>query len=129
MIFFSNKRFGQRGLSLVGFMFVIVIVALLAVLGMKVVPSIVEYTAIKKAIVKAKEAGTTPAEIKASFDKQASAGYIESVTGKDLEIKSGGSGTEVSVAYQKKIELIGPASLVIDYKATTESSRSARKID
>lgn len=129
MTFFSDKRIKQRGLSLVGFMFVIVIVALLAVLGMKVVPSVVEYSAVKKAIVKAKEAGTTPAEIKASFDKQASAGYIESVTGKDLEIKSSGSGTEVSVAYQKKIELIGPASLVIDYKATTENSRSARKID
>ncbi|HZW12754.1 MAG TPA: DUF4845 domain-containing protein [Noviherbaspirillum sp.] len=129
MSIFSGKRFGQRGLSLVGFMFVVVIVALLAVLGMKVVPSVVEYAAIKKAIVKAKEAGTTPAEIKASFDKQASAGYIDSVTGKDLEIKSSGSGTEVSIAYQKKIELIGPASLVIDYAATTESSRPARKID
>jgi Tfp pilus assembly major pilin PilA len=124
-----NIQLRQRGLSLIGFMFGVIVVALLAVLGMKVVPSIVEYTAIKKAIVKAKEAGTTPAEIKSSFDKQASSGYIESVTGKDLEFKSTGSGTEVSVAYQKKIELIGPASLVIDYAATTESSRPARKID
>ncbi|WP_460841493.1 DUF4845 domain-containing protein [Noviherbaspirillum agri] len=129
MNFLSNKHFRQHGLSLVGFMFVIVIVALLAVLGMKVVPSIVEYTAIKKAIVKAKEAGTTPAEIKASFDKQASAGYIESVSGRDLEFSSSGSGTEVSIAYQKKIPLVGPASLVIDYAATTESNRPARKID
>lgn len=119
----------HQGLSLTGFMFVVIIVALLAVLGMKVVPSIVEYQAIKKAIVKAKEAGATPAEIKSSFDKQATTGYIESVTGKDLEIKSTGSGTEVSVAYQKKIELVGPASLVIDYVATTQSSRPARKID
>lgn len=119
----------HQGLSLTGFMFVVIVVALLAVLGMKVVPSIVEYQAIKKAIVKAKEAGATPAEIKSSFDKQATTGYIESVTGKDLEIKSTGSGTEVSVAYQKKIELVGPASLVIDYVATTQSSRPARKID
>lgn len=124
-----NGRDRQHGLSLTGFMFVVIVVALLAVLGMKVVPSIVEYQAIKKAIVKAKEAGATPAEIKSSFDKQATTGYIESVTGKDLEIKSTGSGTEVSVAYQKKIELVGPASLVIDYVATTQSSRPARKID
>ena len=54
---------GQHGLSLVGFMFVVVIIGILAVLGMKVVPSVVEYSTIKKAIVKAKEAGTTPAEI------------------------------------------------------------------
>jgi len=122
-----NGRVPQRGLSLTGFMFVVIIVALLAVLGMKVVPSVVEYQAIRKAIVKAKEAGTTAAEIKSSFDKQATTGYIDSVSGKDLEIKSTGNGTEVSVAYQKKIELVGPASLVIDYVATTERSRPAKK--
>lgn len=121
--------YGQWGLSLSGFMFVVVIVALVAVFGMKVVPSIVEYSAIKKAIVKAKDAGTTPAEIKASFDKQATTGYIDSITGKDLEIKKGNRGFEVSVAYQKKIELFGPASLVIDYVASTENSRPARTID
>lgn len=125
----TTYRLGQEGLSLIGFMFVVVIVALVAVLGMKVVPSVVEYMAIKKAIVKAKEAGSTPAEIKSSFDKQATTGYIESVSGKDLEIKSTGSGTEVSISYQKKIELIGPASLVIDYEATTERTPSGRKID
>lgn len=125
----SVNCYWQQGLSLSGFMFVVVIVALVAVFGMKVVPSIVEYSAIKKAIVKAKEAGTTPAEIKASFDKQATTGYIESITGKDLEIKNTGSGFDVSVAYQKKIELVGPASLVIDYAASTESSRPAKVID
>ncbi len=117
----------QHGLSLVGFMFVIAIAAVLAVLGMKVVPSVIEYSAIKKAIVKAKEMGTTPIEIQSSFDKQATTGYIDSVSGKDLEITKSDSGFEVSVAYQKKIELVGPASLVIDYVATTESRRLAKR--
>lgn len=125
----SLAGYRQNGLSLVGFIFVIAIVALLAVLGMKVVPSVVEYTAIKKAIAKAKVDGATPAEIKTSFDKQATTGYIESVSGKDLEIKKSDSGFEVNVAYQKKIELIGPASLVIDYVATTENGRPAKRID
>lgn len=125
----SVVGYRQNGLSLVGFIFVIGIVALLAVLGMKVVPSVVEYSAIKKALTKAKAEGTTPAEIKTSFDKQAMTGYIESVSGKDLEIKKSESGYDVNVVYQKKIELIGPASLVIDYVATTESGRPAKRID
>ncbi|HJV72889.1 MAG TPA: DUF4845 domain-containing protein [Noviherbaspirillum sp.] len=125
----SVAGYKQHGLSLVGFMFVIVIVALLAVLGMKVVPSVVEYSAIKKAIMKAKTEGTTPAEIKTSFDKQATTGYIESVSGNDLEIKKTDSGFDVNVAYQKKIELVGPASLVIDYVATTESGKPVKRID
>lgn len=119
----------QFGLSLVGFMFVIAVVALFAVLGIKIVPSVIEYSAIKKAISTAKASGTTPAEIRSSFDKQATSGYIDSVTGKDLEIEKTQSGFEVGVAYQKKIELIGPASLVIDYVASTEDNRRAKKIE
>lgn len=124
---FTEHR--KRGLSLVGFMFVIVIVALLAVLGMKVVPTVVEFMAVKKAIVNAKAAGTTAIEIQNSFERQRSANYIESVTGKDLEVIRTSDGFEVSVSYQKKIELIGPASLVIDYVATTSGGRPGKKAE
>jgi hypothetical protein len=119
-IVMSNSD-SEQGLSLIGFIFVIVVVALLAVLGMKVVPTVVEYMAIKKAIVTAKNAGTTVREIQNSFEKQRTTAYIDSVTGKDLEIIKTGNGFEVSVAYQKKIELVGPASLVLDYVASTAS--------
>lgn len=109
----------QRGLSMVGFLFGIIIVALLAVLGMKVVPTVVEYMAIKKAIVNAKNAGTTVKDIQVSFDRQRETNYVESVSGKDLEITKTGDGFDVSVAYEKKIELFGPASLLLEYQATT----------
>ncbi|RJF98401.1 DUF4845 domain-containing protein [Noviherbaspirillum saxi] len=112
-------RAKASGLSLVGFLFVIVIVALLAVLGLKLVPTVMEYVAIKKAIVNAKNAGTTAKEIQDSFDKQRTTNYVESVSGKDLEIIKTGEGLEVSVAYEKRIPLVGPASLVLDYVATT----------
>jgi Tfp pilus assembly major pilin PilA len=117
----SYTGYHENGLSLVGFMFVIVIVALLAVLGMKVVPTVVEFMAVKKAIVNAKTAGTTAVEIQNAFDRQKSSNYIDSVNGKDLEITRTSDGFEVAVAYQKKIELVGPASLVIDYVTTTDN--------
>ena len=125
----SYKGSQERGLSLVGFMFVIVIVALFAVLGMKVVPTVIEFMAIKKALVNAKAAGTTTMEIQNSFDRQKSANYIESVNGKDLEITRTSDGFDVAVAYQKKIELVGPASLVIDYVATTTGAKPAKKAE
>lgn len=108
----------QDGLSLVGFMFVTAIVAVLVVLGMKVVPSVIEYTAIKKALTNAAVNASSPRDIQVAFDKQRDAGYIESVTGKDLEITKTPEGFDVSVAYEKRIGLIGPASLVIDYVAS-----------
>jgi hypothetical protein len=106
---------------MVGFLFGIIIVALLAVLGMKVVPTVVEYMAIKKAIITAKGAGTTVKEIQDSFDRQRETAYIESINGKDLEITKTSDGYDVSVAYEKKISLFGPASLLLEYEATTAS--------
>jgi Tfp pilus assembly major pilin PilA len=118
MQFYPEFRGAQRGLSLVGFLFVLAIVAMLAVLGLKVVPTVVEYTAIKKALANAASTGNSAAEIKASFDRQRDTAYIDSVTGKDLEITKNGEGRFiVGVAYEKKIPLFGPASLVIDYEA------------
>lgn len=119
---YSAAIYKQHGVSLGGFLFVIIILALLAVLGMKIVPTVVEYSAIKKAIMTAKNAGTTAREIQDSFEKQRTTAYIDSVTGKDLEITKTADGFEVSVAYQKKIELFGPASLVLDYVASTSST-------
>jgi len=118
----------QDGLSLVGFIFVIVIAAMLAVLGMKIVPTVVEYSAIKKAIANAKSTGTNVREIQDSFERQRTTAYIDSVNGKDLEITRTTDGFEVSVAYQKKIELVGPASLVLDYVASTDR-KPAKKIE
>jgi Tfp pilus assembly major pilin PilA len=119
---FLSKR-SQGGFSLAGFMFVIVIVALVAVIGMKVVPTAVEFASVKKALTMAKNAGSTPNEIKASFERQRVTAYIESVSAKDLEIIKSDSGYDVSVAYEKKIPLVGPASLVLDYAASTRNSR------
>lgn len=116
------------GLSLVGFLFVIVVVALLAVVGLKVVPTVVEYSAIKKAIANARSAGTTAREIQDAFEKQRSAGYIDSVSGKDLEIIKTADGFDVSVAYEKRIPLVGPASLVIDYVATAGKGAAGKPV-
>ena len=113
----------QQGLSLVGLIFVLAILAVLAVLGMKVVPTVSEYMAVTKAIAKAKTDGSTPQEIRSSFDKQADVGYITSIAGKDLEIYNNGSGLEVSFAYDKKIPLFGPASLLIEYAGTTDKQQ------
>lgn len=112
----------QQGVTLVGLIFMLAIVAGIALLGLKIVPTVTEYMAVNKAIGKAKADGDTPAAIRNSFDKQADVAYITSITGKDLEVYNGGNGFEVSFAYDKKIPLFGPASLLIEYAGTTAKS-------
>lgn len=112
----------QNGISLIGLILSLGVIVLIAMLAMKVVPTVIEFYSIKKAIVTAKSAGSTVREIQNSFDRQAAAGYFDAVSGKDLSIVKNGEEIEVSFSYQKKIPLFGPASLVLDYAGTTAKS-------
>jgi type II secretory pathway pseudopilin PulG len=117
----------QHGLSLISLIFVMAIVGLIAVLGLKVVPTFTEYLSIKKLIVSAKGFGTSAREIQIAFDKGASVAYVESISGKDLEFSKNNNEIEVSFAYQKKIPLVGPVSLLIDYEGSTAKNSSPKK--
>lgn len=116
----------QSGLTLTGLIFMVALVGLVAVLGLRIVPSVTEYMAVKKAIVSAKAAGNTPQEIRAAFDRQADVGYIQSISSKDLDISKE---NDVSFAYQKVIHLAGPASLVLDYVGSTATNKPAKAAD
>ncbi|GGC98600.1 DUF4845 domain-containing protein [Undibacterium terreum] len=118
----------QRGMSLIGLILTLGILGVCVMIGAKVVPTVIEFMGIKKAIVVAKAAGTTPREIMESFDKQADVGYLEAIKGKDLVITKSDDGFDVSFSYQKKIPLTGPASLVMDYEGTTAKSGVAAKM-
>lgn len=121
----SRSKRKQAGLSLTGLIFLLVLIGVIAVLGMKIVPTVIEYVTIKEAIVAARTAGSTPGEVRSSFDKHAEVGDIDSISGKDLKIVPQNGAMEVSFAYQKKIPLVGPASLIIDYEGSTLAQRSA----
>lgn len=125
----SNKQRGkyQQGLSLVGLMFLLAILGFFGVLGLKVVPTFIEYRAVSNAVKAAKAAGSTVLEIRTAFDKNASVNYIDSITGKDLLIDKDNGELEVSFAYQKKIPLVGPASLVLDYVGSTAKGGAPAK--
>lgn len=121
----SNKA--ESGVSLTGLIFILAICAAVGLVALQVVPSVTEFMAVKKAIVAAKAAGSTPAEIRSSFEKRAEVGYITSISGKDLDILPQDGSLEVSFAYEKRIPLIGPASLVIDYEGSTADTPRSRK--
>lgn len=109
----------QRGLTLIGLLIMGIFVALVALVGMRVVPTVIEYMAIKKAAVRAASASDNPAEIRAAFERSAAVDDFSSITGKDLLIERVGDRQVVSFEYEKRIPLFGPASLVIDYAADT----------
>jgi Domain of unknown function (DUF4845) len=114
----ANK---QRGLSLLGLVALAAIAFFIAALGMKAFPVFMEYQAVKKAVVKVKDSGSTPAEIMANFDKAAQIDDISTITGRDLTVvKANGGGFDVSFAYEKKVPLAGPASLLFEFQGSSK---------
>ena len=113
-------RSKQRGISFFGLLILGIVLALLAIVGAKVVPTATEYMGILKAVKKAAAESSTVPEVRASFDRTASVDYITSIEGKDLEVTKNGDKVVVSFAYQREIHLAGPAYLVMKYTATSK---------
>lgn len=122
-----NSLKNSAGMSLVGLILMLAILGLVAILVAKITPTAIEYFSIKKAIQTAKLAGSSVKDIQAAFDKQADVGYIDSIKGRDLIIEKSETGFEVGFFYTRKIPLVGPASLVLEYQGTTAKSGAVQK--
>lgn len=109
----------QRGLSLIGLIFFGGVAVALLMLGMKIVPSVIEYIAVERAIQKVKTEGTTVGEIRGAFDRYATIDDITSINSRDLDITKEGDQIVVSFAYEKRIPVMDKVWLVIDYSGST----------
>jgi hypothetical protein len=113
----------QLGLNLGGLLAVCVVIIALVMLGLKMVPSYIEYFSIKKAVVALGEesrGGTSVADIRKDFDKRATIDAVSTVSGKDLDITKDGPDVVISVSYRKEIPLVANVGLYIDFLATSK---------
>lgn len=113
------SRARQAGISFIGLIFVIAVLAGAGVLVAQAVPTMIEFQAVVKAMENAKSAGT-PAEVRLAFEKAAAVDDIKSVGPKDLEITRANDRNVVKVAYDKQIHMFGPAYLLLKYAHTTK---------
>ena len=113
----------QRGVTLVSLIFVMGLIIMVAVLGIKVFPDVQEYwAAVKAAKATALDPGTrgaSVADIRRAFDKRRAIDNISAVTGADLDISKEGNDIVIAFAYTKKIPLSGPVSLTIDFEGSS----------
>lgn len=114
------SRQKQSGLGLFGLIFLAAIVVMVAIVGMKVVPTVIEYSAIQRAVKKAvRDGGDNANGIRRQFDLSAAVEDISSIKGADLEVVKAGDRLAAKFKYEKRIPLVGPASLVIDYEGSS----------
>jgi hypothetical protein len=108
----------QRGIALSGLIGWGFIIFFVAILGIKVVPELVDYYKIKKIVASTalRSEGKTVPEIRADFDRFAVVDQIETISGADLDISKEGSSVVVAFAYEKRIHLFYNVSLVFDFQ-------------
>ena len=119
---FEQRVRRQRGVTLFGLLFWAILIGMLALVAMRVLPTMNEYFTILRAVNKvATEGGTTVPEIRAAFEKQKEIEYsITSIGGKDLSITKENDKVVVSFAYNKEIELVTPVYLLIKYEGRSK---------
>ncbi len=115
-----RARTRQTGLTMIGFLFVAAVLIVVAVVGLRVTPSYIEYFSVKRALEQslreAKDAGST-AEIRRAFGKVRDAGYITSVGPNDIEVTKEGNTVFATASWDSKLHLISNVSLLIEFEA------------
>lgn len=113
----ASRSFGrQRGLSLITLLLWAVLLAALLVAALRVLPSVNQYYAVRRAVEKLVGTSLNPADIRADFDKQRAADpEISVLRGDDLDIQREGDQLVIRFAYDKQIELVHPVYLLIKY--------------
>lgn len=114
----------QRGFTLSGLIVWGAVVAMIAMLGIKVAPTVIEYYKILKdckSVAAQVSQGATVADVKRSFSKFAEVDHLD-FTADQLDITKEGGQVVISFDYEKRIPLFANVTLLINYKGSTGAS-------
>jgi len=115
----------QRGLSLVGFIFLAVIVAFVMFTAFRCVPAWTEYFSLKKVLQATANEFSVDAQtsaIRYAFDRRAQIDDLP-VKGVDLELRKDNGRIGLGVAYQRKVPVAGNMSLLFEFQASATNNR------
>ena len=116
----SGSKLRQQGVSLMALIFGFAILVIVAIFGMKLVPSYLEFRAAKNAIeALAHSGGASPADIRRNFESRSAIDDINSIKAQDLDITKQGNQVMISFSYRKEVPLFSNVGLYIDYQASS----------
>lgn len=111
----------QGGVSLMGLIFGLFILVVLALFAMRLIPSYLEFASAKAAIdaIAREKPGASATEVRTAFEMRSAVDNISSVKPQDLDIVREGNQTVIEFSYRKELPLFTNVGLYIDYTATT----------
>ena len=114
----------RRGITMIGLLLWAIVVAFVALIAVRVLPTLNEYSTILRAVQKI--AQSEPASVAAArdaFSKQTEIEYsISSISAKDLQVTKENDKVVIRFAYDKEVEIFEPVFLLIKYRGEGRSN-------
>jgi hypothetical protein len=104
-----------------GFIFTTIVAVAVVMIGFRMVPAYIEYFTVQKVMAKTLEdskQGFSLYQFRRDFDLKASADYIDSVRGSDIEVSKEGNALVATAAWTRTLHLVGNVSLLLEFEAT-----------
>ena len=110
----------QQGVTLIGFIFMAALIAMLGIIAFRTIPIYNEFITVKKILrsINTESTEATPADIRNQFALKASADYVSDIKASDLDITKENGRVVVSVAYSKTVPLFANVSLLFDFETS-----------
>jgi Tfp pilus assembly major pilin PilA len=100
---------GQRGMTVIGMLMMIIAIAFVALIAMKVVPMYIQYFSIKSTIESIRKepqlAQMSTQDIQNAIQKRFDIGYVNNIQARDLKIRNERSGRVIDLIYQDERDL------------------------
>lgn len=108
----------QRGLTLIGLIFMLMLGGLTLLVAAKLMPVYLEFYAVKRLIHEISSSGdnSNPKSIQAAFDRRANIESITSIRGNDLQIDKAGNGYAISAAWERKVPIVSNVSALMEFE-------------
>jgi len=117
-----RNRHRQGGLTMTGFLFTAIVAVIAVMIGFRMVPPYIEYFTVKKVMGRTLEETRQPFSLyqfRRDFDLKASADYIDSVKGSDIEVAKEGNNLVATASWTRTLHLVGNVSLLLEFESTS----------
>lgn len=105
----SGRGGRQRGITVIGMLLLIIVLAFAALIAMKVVPMYIQYYTIKSTIESIRKepqvAQMSVTDIQNAIQKRFDIGYVENITARNLKIRQDRGGRVLDLVYDDEREL------------------------
>ena len=115
----------QRGVTMIGWIFLLAPMAVVLYAGIRVGPEYLNYykvvTAMKETASKLKSDGTlTPAAIRSALERRFDTGYIDSPTAKEIVVTKADAGWTMTADYETTVPMFGNLYITLVFNKSVD---------